>query len=235
METAAEGQPLAALPWRGGAIGEESGCSSGLIWQVYKLNFTGHAPKITLLARPRLVLQAIRPMQPMRLQPTPDLLDEATYGSEGVKYFQWLEKELQTRQVEPLPETNFGFPKEVNKLSGKLVDHPVFYGPDRGFGSSCTDSQEVYLYRAVFSAWIGRYSSQYSCFERGKQLGKVLKNLNSFWTTANFCWLFHCESFAPSATLKARSSIGEKWSFGRWCTTSSPLGWSLCGLVWTPK
>ena len=31
METAAEGQPLAALPWRGGAIGEESECSSGLI------------------------------------------------------------------------------------------------------------------------------------------------------------------------------------------------------------
>eukprot|EP00434_Breviolum_minutum_P015365 symbB.v1.2.013540.t1/scaffold961.1/size148688/12 len=44
----------------------------------------------------------MRPMQPMRLQPTPDLLDEATYGSEGVKYFQWLEKELQTRQGAPL-------------------------------------------------------------------------------------------------------------------------------------
>ena len=54
----------------------------------------------------------MRPMQPMRLQPTPDLLDEATYGSEGVKYFQWLEKELQTRQVEPLPETCLVSPKK---------------------------------------------------------------------------------------------------------------------------
>ena len=54
----------------------------------------------------------MRPMQPMRLQPTPDLLEEATYGIEGVKYFQWLENELQKRQVKPPPETSLVSPQK---------------------------------------------------------------------------------------------------------------------------
>eukprot|EP00435_Cladocopium_sp_Y103_P013950 s2680_g3.t1 len=36
-----------------------------------------------------------------RLQPTPDLLEESTYGKEGLTYFEWLEKQLQKRPGAP--------------------------------------------------------------------------------------------------------------------------------------
>lgn len=35
------------------------------------------------------------------MQPTPDLLEESTYGKEGLTYFQWLEKQLQKRPGAP--------------------------------------------------------------------------------------------------------------------------------------